>query len=152
MSSHTDIIVFSTSGQPSLAIEVKNKLGTTAEWAAKMRRNLAVHGTLPEAEYFLLALPDRFYLWKGATEDPRDLPPTYEIDAGQVLAAYYERDGLSLDKVSGRAFELLVASWLQDLVQRPDLPSGLSQGEAWIAGSGLLDAIKGGRIQYEVEV
>ena len=59
-----DIAVYSPNNELQLIVEVKNKIGATPEWAANMRRNLSIHSIVPYSPYFLLALPDYFYLWK----------------------------------------------------------------------------------------
>ena len=55
-----DIAVYDPDGQLQLVVEIKNRLGASAEWAARLRHNLLVHSFIPRAPYFLLALPDFF--------------------------------------------------------------------------------------------
>jgi hypothetical protein len=51
--------------------------------------------------------------------------------------------------INGRAFELVVGAWLGDLTHSEKEPEKLSSAEGWLAESGLLDAIKNGRVEYE---
>ena len=39
-----DMVVYDRAGQLALVVEAKNKLGTSSDWAAKMRRNMLAHG------------------------------------------------------------------------------------------------------------
>ena len=63
-----DIAVFSRDYRITLVVEVKGQKHATDEWAAKLRRNLLAHDMIPPSQYFLLALPDHFYLWKENAE------------------------------------------------------------------------------------
>ena len=58
MKQYADIFAFDRDGQLVLIAEAKSKRGTSINWAAKMRRNMFAHGLMPNAPYFLLALPD----------------------------------------------------------------------------------------------
>ena len=64
-----DIVVFGPDARPQLLVEVKNRSAASPEWAAQLRRNLAVHFGLTSTPYFLLALPDIFYFWRNAEGD-----------------------------------------------------------------------------------
>ncbi len=93
MSPRADLALYDRDGQLTVAVEVKNKLGTSAEWAAKLRRNLLAHGGFYGGSFFLLVTPDRVYLWKGAGAEPDLSPPPYEIDATPLFASYFTRAG-----------------------------------------------------------
>jgi hypothetical protein len=43
---------------------VKNKVGTSGDWAARLRQNILAQRGFPGVNFFLLMTPDRFYLWK----------------------------------------------------------------------------------------
>ena len=64
-----DLALYNRDGQLIAVVEVKNKLGTSAIWAAQLRRNILAHGGFQNAPYFLLMTPDRIYLWKDAGTD-----------------------------------------------------------------------------------
>jgi hypothetical protein len=138
-----DIVVYDGMDNPVLAVEVKNQHGTDTEWAAQTRRNLLIHGLLPRVRYFLLALPDRFYLWVD-----KPLPaienPTYELDPLPYLQPYLDRADLILENLNGANFELLIVSWLIDLVRSGEL-IGAGNND-WLIESGLLEAIKHGNV------
>ena len=64
MTKHADITVYDTNNNLQLVVEVKNQPDVSAHWATQMRRNLLKHEFTPNAPYFLLVLPENFYLWK----------------------------------------------------------------------------------------
>jgi len=146
-----DMAVYDKKGQLSLVVEAKSKLNTSSNWAAKMRRNLLAHGLMPDTHFFLLALPDRFYLWKDAGIIPEEVPPTYEIDPKPFLQPYYNGAGISLDSFTGESFELIISSWLSTLLQVDVLPEEL-QGQDWLVESGLFEAIRYGHLAAEATV
>ena len=141
-----DIVAYSAAGELALVVEVKNRLGTTTEWAVEFRRNLAVHDLLPQAPYFLLATPDRFYLWTriGAAVDL--VKPDVESNPSTFLRPYYESAGLSPETLRGGGFEMFVAAWLAE-VQRADGPDCLpEESRELLIDSGLFEAIRGGSL------
>jgi hypothetical protein len=149
MASRTDFALYDRNGQLTAVVEVKNKLGTSREWAVKLRRNLLVHDDRYGTNFLLLVTPDRLYLWKNASAEPTLVQPTYEVDAKTIFAAYLERAGVPPDEVSGQAFELIVAAWLGDLMRSEEQHEESANGQEWLVESGLLAAIRDGRIEYE---
>lgn len=149
-----DFVVTTPDDRAQLVVEVKRRLGASPEWAAALRRNLSVHGVLPHAPYFLLALPDRFYLWKDAP--PAALQgPQYAIDARHELAPYTSTLRTPPDELSEQGFALLVQAWLGDLVaaasEIPARGGGTEQRvpaerRPWLVESGLADALRRGRL------
>src|SRR5438445_4266144 len=89
-----DVAGFNQAGDLVLAVEVRSKRGVSREWASKLRCNLLAHGMNHPAAYFLLTLPDRFFLWKGSGHDLSELAPSYEADSTALLAPYFERSQL----------------------------------------------------------
>jgi hypothetical protein len=149
MKQYADILVFDRNGQLALIADVKSKLGTSSDWAAKMRRNMYAHGLLPQAPFFLLALPDRFYLWKNADKTLEILEPTYQVDPTPFLQPYFEKTGLSPDNITGRSFELIIASWLNQVL-RVQSPQDLQdRNQEWLVSSGLFERLTGGHIELE---
>ena len=145
-----DLTAYDASGQLVLVAEVKARRGTNAAWAASLRRNILAHGLLPLTPYFLLALPDRFYLWK---DSPLDLVnATYEIDPTPLLQPYYTELDNQRQTFSGAGFELVVASLLTRLMSQDGESSVLKEQSEELAESGLLDALAGGRLEVEVPV
>lgn len=151
MRHHADIVIYGQDGQPKLLVEAKSKRDTTLQWAARLRRNMYAHGQLPTAPYFLLALPDRFYLWKNVTETRDLVEPQYAADAWPSLGPYLERSGLSSDDVTERGLELVISTWLEKLARGHDRLS-IQKDEEWLRSSGLLDTVKGGRVEVQVLV
>jgi len=156
-----DIAVYSREGSLSLVAETKNRPLATRKWAAEYLRNLIdYYGAAPGAPYFLLALPDSFYLWRTAPNrshsdsDPFGEPePHYQADAKPLLRPYLEDVGLPLDDLSEAGFGLLVSAWLSDAVdpnlRKQDVPD---EARELLFSSGLRRAIEGGSVRTEVAI
>lgn len=145
----TDLALYDRSGRLTAVAEIKNKLGTSCEWAAQTRRNILAHGGSYSADYFLLVTPDRLYLWKDAGTDPVRVAPTFEADTRQEFAPYFESAGVDPSHVSGHAFELLVAAWLGDITRSVDAAEEPPYDQSWLVKSGFRTAIRDGRIEFE---
>lgn len=152
MLSNADLALYDRSGRLIAVAEIKNKLGTSREWAAQTRRNLLAHGQGYSADFFLLVTPDRLYVWKGAGTESVQAPPTYEADTRPGLAPYFESAGVDPRDVSGHAFELLVGAWLSDLIRFEETTGASSEDQAWLSKSGFRNAVKGGHVEYEAVV
>jgi hypothetical protein len=150
MTTRADLVTYDKDGQLALVVEVKNKTGTSSVWAANMRRNILAHGLLPNMKFFLLALPDRFYLWRSPNNTPEIRQPDYEIDSTLFLEPYYKQLGLLPSGLGGASFELVIASWVSQLTQidRTSIPQGLE----WLEESGLFDVLVGGRVVSEAAI
>jgi hypothetical protein len=140
MSYRADIAVRSAAGDLALLVEVK------------VYENIRRYALGGQAKYVLLACPDRFYLWRVPPPNGDGLLPTLEVDPSDLLRPYLEKAGLSPDSVNGAALELIIASWLTELIQSPELPDNLGQRHGWIVDSGLLGEVRGGRLEAGVEV
>ncbi len=151
MAARADIAVYDTRGELALIVDIKNKLGTDDEWATKMRRNLVAHDFLPKVPFFLLALPDRFYLWKDKYL-PQLEKPQYGVDASSVLEPYFERASVQPSSITETGFELLIGLWLADLIDMDELPEAYSRDNGWLIQSGLFGAIRHGIIAVEAVV
>jgi hypothetical protein len=150
MKQYADIVIFDKNGELALIVEVKNKRGTSSEWAGKMRRNMYAHGLMPNAPFFLLALPDRFYLWKHNGSISEILEPTERINPQQLLRPYYEKFGLPAESLAGKSFEYLVTSWLNEIL-RARTPQDLPRDtQDWVTRSGLFDKLAGGHMKSEI--
>ncbi len=153
MASRADIAVHDADGQLQLVVEVKNRSGTSAEWAIQMRRNLLIHGLVSHSPYFLLALPDTFYLWKPHPQHDFETPPDYRIDAVDAFALTdYGTTQLlgDIDQFGHDSLELLVASWLEYLTWADIKQDNARPGPSWLFDSGLYQAIKNGTVTTEV--
>ena len=144
-----DLALYDRRGRLTAVAEVKRKLGTSAEWAAKTRRNMLAHGGLTHPEFFLLVTVDRLYVWKGAGTDPVPTPPTYEADPTAGFAPYFDRAGIDPQRISPYAFELLVGAWLGDVIRSEDTSEEIGSDQGWLVQSGFLKAVRDGRIEYQ---
>jgi hypothetical protein len=126
-----DIEVYSRDKRLVLVVEVKSKIGVAPQWAAQFRRNIFGHGVYPNAPFLLMAFPDRFYLWKNSDSNPGEMEPSHAIDARPILEPYFTRVGVSADRISGKSFELIITSWLSELIYTP--PRGARHIPALIA-------------------
>lgn len=152
MSVRWDIVVYDRDNHLVLVVEVKNKLNASAEWAAKLRHNIFAHSEFPNAPYFLMAFPDRFYLWTDQGTHPQNTAPSYTIDARPILQPYVEQSNLMLDQISGSSLDLIVASWLSRLMYSGTSPDELDPTQQWLVESGLYAAVANGRMGHEVLV
>lgn len=137
-----DLIGYGPDGVPTVVVEAKNLRGTSREWAAELRQNLLQYDTQRSA-LFALIVPDHIYTWRAAA--PPDALPDEDIDARPVLRPYFQRAGVTPRDVRARAFEELVAWWLEDMAR-----AGEHAAKPKLRKSGLLDAVKGARIVREV--
>jgi hypothetical protein len=144
-----DILVTSADHTPQLVVEVKNRTGVTPEWAVRLRRNLLAHAAVPHTPFFMLALPDRFFLWKGQHTSP-DAPADYVVDAADLLRPYAGGNGAGEGASSGYALELMISAWLHDLLRADHLEP--DERLAWLFDSGLYDAIRHGAVRTEASV
>lgn len=144
-----DIVVTSPDHTPQLVVEVKNRTDVTPGWAAKLRRNLLTHAAVPPAPFFMLALLDRFYLWKGEHAS-HDAPADYVVDASELLRPYAGSDGGGQAVGSGYTLELMISAWLQDLLRAEHIER--DERLSWLFDSGLYDAIRHGAVRTEASV
>jgi hypothetical protein len=147
--SRWDLSVDNRNGQLTLVVEVKRKTNVSPEWAAKLRRNILAHGTFPKAPYFLMVFPDKFYLWSNAEAYQEQSEPTYTIDASPILQPYFERAGVAPDQISGVSLELIVTSWLGEIIHANQLPENIDASQQWLIESGLYAALVGGKLEHE---
>jgi hypothetical protein len=152
MSPYADLALYNRHGELTAVAEVRNKSGTSREWATQLRCNILAHSGYDKADFFLLVTPDRFYLWKHADTIPTLIPPHYESAAEAIFAPYFNRAGVDPHNVSSHAFELVVVAWLSDLVRSEEPPEPYTNGQNWLVDSGFLTAVRDGRLAYEVTV
>ncbi|MCD8488117.1 MAG: hypothetical protein LRZ84_15600 [Desertifilum sp.] len=147
-----DIAVYNRENKLKLLVEVKIQRETSSEWAAKFLRNRCIHEVFPKVCFFLMALPDAFYLWKNpvVTEMiPNSKLPNYHIDPESFLKPYF-RELANLK--SQEAFSLVVLTWLNHLINDGEDEVSQNIGQEWLVESGLLKAIQGGRIEDQMLV
>jgi hypothetical protein len=143
-----DISVYSEDDRLLLITEVKGRRGVSTKDVVQMRQKLLAYPVIANTPYFLLALPDYFYLWKHPSSKKAE--PDYKIEAKQALAEYLESAKFSLEEVNGEGLELLVSSWLRDLTYINGSKEQNNPTLKWLFESGLYDAIKDGKVLLEV--
>jgi hypothetical protein len=148
LSSRWDLSVDNRAGQLALVVEVKRKIGASPQWAASFRSNILAHGTFPKAPYFLMVFPDQFYLWID-TDAQLQSEPTYTIDARPILYPYLERAGVTAEKISSQSLELIVESWLREIIYSENPHEDLDESQHWVIDLGLHAALAGGKIEHE---
>jgi hypothetical protein len=138
---HYDVAAYGRDGNLAVVGEAKVRLSTDREWAVNLRNNIA-EGESARARFFILALPDRLYLWPG--DAPSDALPTV-LDAAEVFGPYFKLLGVEPSQIQPPAFENIVSWWLSDLTHSD--PSKVSYE---LRKLGFADAIAGGRISREL--
>ncbi len=145
-----DMVLYDSDGHIKLIVEVKGRTNTTRSGAQQVRRNMLAHGAVPDSRFLLLAFPDRLYLWKDADNTQESAEPAYEIDAAPFFRPYFEKAGVSPGEVSRQGFELIVTSWLNELVNWGISDNVPEPQKRSLQESGLVEAVKGGRVAVEV--
>jgi hypothetical protein len=145
--SRWDLSVDNRAGQLTLVVEVKRKIGASSQWAASLRSNILAHGTFPKAPYFLMVFPDQFYLWTDADAQLDQSEPT--LDARPILQPYLERAGVTAEKISSQSLELIVESWLREIIYSENPHEDLDESQHWVIDLGLHAALAGGKIEHE---
>jgi hypothetical protein len=96
--------------------------------------------------YFVLARPDNFYVWRDATTlgtvEPSQVIPTVDVLAPYISSALTS----SLRDLSKESFELVVRTWLEDLVRSGSASAPAAENQKRVFESGLYEAIKHGRV------
>ena len=143
-----DIAVSDPEEKLQLVVEIKSKLGASAEWVIRMRRNLLAHSFMPNAPFFLLVLPDSLYLWTDANLVDGTARPDYKIEATEVLAPYL-KSNQTVNDLSGYGLELLTISWLEDVIGNDMQRDSVNPNLKWLFDSGLYEAIRHGSVELE---
>jgi hypothetical protein len=142
-----DFIAYDDIGRVILLGEVKSRVGTSGEWAARFRRNMLAHGVLPRALFFLIATPERMYFWKQDQPDVAEEPPGFTVDATKEFKPYLETVSRTRQAVSEQALELMVFSWLKDIARTGDERVKRDPSLKWLAESGLIDSLENAHIE-----
>jgi hypothetical protein len=142
-----DFVAYDKRGQAVLLVEAKSSQNTTELWAARFRRNLLAHGTLPIAPFFLIATPERMYFWRQDDPNPGEEPPQFTMDATTELKPYFEKFAESPETISGQALDLILFCWLRDMAEFGQIRAKRDSSLNWLSDSGLLEALKSARIK-----
>jgi hypothetical protein len=150
-STRFDNVVYSADKQLRLVVEVKIRPGATTSWATEYHRNLHSFEILPKSRYFAIVLPKSIFLWDSSAESRGDKDaPTHVVDARPLFVPYAQRFGYSLEAISGVAFELIVTTWLEDLVRTDLSLDPADPSLRWLFDSGLYAAIRNGSVETEI--
>lgn len=146
-----DVAVYNKSNELQLFVEIKIQRKTSPEWATKLMRNRCIHEFLPNVPFFLLTLPDVFYLWKNLEfkldVDINNYLPNYQINPQPFLQSYFPE----LTSINSEAaFSLVILTWLNHLINNSVNIENLILEEQWLIESGLLNAIQDGRIEDQM--
>lgn len=157
-----DVRVVDREGRTVLVAEAKSRFDTISSWAARTFRNLYVHGSIPDVPYFLLALPDAFYLWLEPGEKATRaflegnanalgetaVEPDYSVPAWEMVRPYLGRPAGREPyprEVSSYAMGLVLGAFVADVLNARDLTRDSAPDELWwLFDSGLYDAMRGG--------
>jgi hypothetical protein len=146
-----DIAVYGPDYKLQLVVDVVSRPRASEEWARETRETLLAYKAIPEAPFFLLALPGAFYLWTPATAQDTHAFPEYRIDARQALAPYSRGFEDALETLDPYTLELLVSFWIHDLVYSyRTMDSGSGTDLQWFFESGLAEAIQRGKVVLDV--
>ena len=118
-------VVYAADWTLAAAVETSAIKGWSARWAAEYRCNILSHGLYVQPEYFVLATPERLFIWKDPGNKPDLLPPDWEIPAERLFAPYLQHIGCSPENVSRDVLHWMVRTWLEDLSEMgAPLPDG----------------------------
>jgi len=129
-----DYVIRDADGRARAVVEVKKRPKASASWARELRDNL-LHYVRSRAgdAFFAVVTPDDLYIWPSSSMHGTD---PIAIPMKSLLDPYFARAGTSSDAISAEGFELLVGSWLGDLVRGApapgfprDLLESIRQGE-----------------------
>jgi len=91
-------------------------------------------------------------MWKNANSSPGIVEPDYEVDARPVFQPYFDAARLTKERIDPFAFEMIVASWLNNLALVRDPIAELPEHEMIFVESGFLETIQAGKVEHEVAV
>lgn len=128
-----DFVAYDREGRVLLLAEAKSRRGTSESWAARLRKNMLSHGLLPLARYFLIATPERMYLWRQERVDPDEALPEYTIDAEEVFQPYFQKLHQEPLNIGPEAFELVVLTWLTDIASSGGHKLNQGPASAWLS-------------------
>ena len=147
-----DIIVRSPNGTTQLSVEIKALAGRSEDWAIEFRGNLMEYDALPDSRFFLLAMPDYFYLWAGTP--PEDAKPDYRVSAKAMLKRYMQSrhlKDLDIEDLGGFGLKFLIRAWIFALMGSRLTGDLVGEEYAWLLESGLYESIRSGYIEAEPE-
>ncbi len=142
-----DYVLFRADGNLAALVEANASQETSPEWAGQFRRNIMEHGGLPQAEFFAFVTRASIYLWRNAGNAPVMILPHAVVPTAPLLGPYFERWSSSPETADGLTFEMIVGYWLSDLSD-PWHEAGDLALQNGLGGTGFVEALRGGRIEY----
>lgn len=138
-----DFFISTRDGRRVLNVEAKKRQWSLAE-AEEWRKDIHEEGVFPNADFLLLALSDKFYLWNENARSGADGP--YVLDADKALRRFLPFNQSEVAAVQPSTFELMVGMWLGELVYWEKPAEAIRAEQAEIVDSGLYEAIIGGDV------
>lgn len=140
MATNWDLVAYNRHKQMTLIAEFKSTPAINSQWVTEYRDNLLAYADLPSVPFFLIAMPDKGYLWHHHNTE-NNIPPTYTINLTPILKAH------SSQQLNKNNVEMLFTAWLFQRIHQPieQIPAE----ERWIVETGLYDAIKDGIIEED---
>jgi hypothetical protein len=142
-----DFMFYTPDNKLLLAAEVKASRDEDVASATRLRRNLIVHGIVPDSPYFLLVYPEHFYLWRNSPA-MLEAPPDFIGSTTQALQPYLGRFSQQTSRLSESSLELAVKAWLYDVASRPQREEVVSDAADVLEISGLADQLRHGAQLY----
>ena len=152
MTTIADVVAYDQESKLALIVEAKGKTHTSSDWATKMRRNILAHGLMPFSHYFRLVLPDKLYLWKNVDTNADLMELTYGKNSEPLFYPYFKKANLNPEEMGKRSFELIVTSWINELVDLDIADELPLEQRKLLVDSGLLAALKGGSIAIKQRI
>ncbi len=94
----------------------------------------------------LMVFPNNFFLWNGVNAYIENSTSNYTIDARPLLKYYFERARVNPNKISRSSLELIILSWLKEIIYSEKSPKNLDSSQQWLLQSGLYAALSGGKV------
>jgi hypothetical protein len=147
-----DLVAYDPMGRVVLLAEAKSRGGTSAQWASRLRSNLLAHGALPQAKYFLIATPERIYLWQQDLWQKdaaayEETAPDFIVDATKELKPYFEKFHQRPSEIGREEFEILVSSWLNNIAWSGEELHNGNSSLGWLKESGLAESLREARLE-----
>lgn len=138
-----DFFISTRDGRRVLNVEAKRR-HWSLEQAQEWRKDIHEKGEFPSADFLLLALSDKFYLWNEKGRSGADTP--YILDANKALQRFLPFNQSDLAAVQPSTFELMVGMWLGELVYWEKPVEAVRDEQAEVVDSGLYEAVIGGDV------
>jgi hypothetical protein len=97
------------------------------------------------SKFFLIATPERIYLWRQENSSPEDVPPEFTIDGAKEFQPYFRRLHQEPSDIGPEAFDLLVWTWLTDVARLGERRLKQDLSSTWL--SELAGALQQARIE-----